>query len=180
MTSNLLSIRLLTRSFRLYCDSRLNSVILLRAIKEKLVLAVLLTILMFFLTPVMQSFNTSLAFEIWFRDLYQKPLNSILYVVFSILFGIFISLYLYSRKNCTDCKIKPGGKSGFTGSVIGFMIGVCPACFSFIAFLIPLSASIFLTTFAPIFLMVSIGIILHSIYSLGRFKSILVNKEIKP
>ncbi|MGI9010615.1 MAG: hypothetical protein ACR2F1_05460 [Nitrososphaeraceae archaeon] len=50
-----------------------NKIILLNAIKEKPFIAIVLAIVMFFITPIVQSFNTSLAFEIWFRDLYQKP-----------------------------------------------------------------------------------------------------------
>jgi len=151
---------------------------LIEAIKDKPILAATLAIGMFFVIPIIQSFNTSLAFEIWFRDLYQKPLNSVLYIAFSILFGMFITVYLHSRSSCIDCKTGKA-KSGVAGTVLGFMIGVCPACFSFIGFLIPLTASIFLTTLAPIFLLASIAIILYSIFRVGGFKSISVNRELE-
>lgn len=154
--------------------------LLFRAIKEKPLLVVALAVGMFFITPLIQSINTSLAFEIWFRDLYQKPLNSALYIIFSVLFGMFMTLYLYSKNNCIECKTSNVRKSGIAGTVLGFMIGVCPACFSFIGFLVPLSASIFLTTFAPIFMTASIAIILYSIYRAGAFKSISVNRQIEP
>jgi hypothetical protein len=150
-----------------------NNITLLNAIKEKPFIAIGLAITMFFITPIVQSFNTSLAFEIWFRDLYQKPLNSILYIVFSILFGMFISMYLYSRRNsCTSCDLKTTTRytSGFIGSVLGFMLGVCPACFSFVGFLLPLSTSIFLATYTPLFTLLSIAIIIFSINKLGGFK----------
>lgn len=147
----------------------MNNIRLLGAVKEKPVVAFVLAVAMFFVTPIIQTFYTSLAFEIWFRDLYQKPLNSALYVVFSILFGMYVSLYLHSRSKCIDCK-KNTSKSGFGGSMLGFMIGVCPACFSFIGFLVPLSTSILLTTYSPILLSISIAIIIFSIYKLGGFK----------
>ena len=158
----------------------MKEILLVKVIKEKPLLVVALAVVMFFVTPIIQSFNTSLAFEIWFRDLYQKPLNSSLYIIFSILFGMFMTLYLYSRNNCTDCKISKATKSGISGTILGFMIGVCPACFSFIGFLVPLSASLFLTGFAPIFMTASITIILFSIHRVGGFKSISVNREIEP
>src|SRR5215208_5981365 len=151
-----------------------NNIILLNAIKEKPFIAIGLAIAIFFITPIIQSFSTSLAFEIWFRDLYQKPLNSILYIVFSMLFGIFISMYLYSRRNkCTKCDIKTTyhSTSGFIGSFLGFMLGVCPACFSFVGFLLPLSTSILLTTYTPFFTLLSIAIIIFSINKLGGFKN---------
>ena len=157
----------------------MKEILLVKVIKEKPLLVVALAVVMFFVTPIMQSFNTSLAFEIWFRDLYQKPWNSVLYIIFSVLFGVFITLYLYSRNRCIDCKTSKATKSGITGTLLGFMIGVCPACFSFIGFLVPLSASIFLTTFAPKFMTASIAIILYSIHRVGGFKSISINREIE-
>ncbi len=159
-----------------------NNIILLNAIKEKPFIAIGLAIAMFFITPIAQSFSTSLAFEIWFRDLYQKPFNSILYIIFSILFGIFISMYLYSRRNkCTSCDLKTTTRhtSGFIGSFLGFVLGVCPACFSFIGFLLPLSTSIFLTTYTPFFTLLSIAIIIISINKLGGFKKVNANLFMK-
>ncbi|MGI9011714.1 MAG: hypothetical protein ACR2F1_11085 [Nitrososphaeraceae archaeon] len=154
-----------------------NSIMLLNAIKEKPFIAIGLAIAIFFITPIVQSFSTPLAFEIWFRDLYQKPLNSILYIVFSILFGIFISMYLYSRNKCIKCDLKKTyhSTSGFIGSFLGFMLGICPACFSFVGFLLPLSTSIFLTTYTPFFTLLSIAIIIFSINKLGGFKKVNSN-----
>ena len=158
----------------------MKEILLVRVIKEKPLFVVALAVVMFFVTPIIQSFNTSLAFEIWFRDLYQKPLNSTLYIIFSILFGMFVTLYLFFRNSCIECKTTKATKSGISGTILGFMIGVCPACFSFIGFLVPLSASIFLTTFSPIFMTASIAIILFSILRVGGFKTISVNREIEP
>lgn len=139
------------------------------AIKERPVITFVLIIVMFFITPIIQSINTPLAFEIWFRDLSQKPISAIMYGLFSILFGIFIALYLYTKSKCLDCK-KEDGRPGFVGSILGFVLGVCPACFSFIGFLVPLGTSIFLTTYSYIFLGLSIAIILFSIFKLGGFR----------
>ena len=157
----------------------MKEILLVKVIKEKPVLVIALAVVMFFVTPIIQSFNTSLAFEIWFRDLYQKPLNSALFIIFSVLFGMFITLYLYSKNRCIDCKTSKAAKSGIAGTLLGFVMGVCPACYSLIGFLVPLSASIFLTTFSPIFITASIAIILYSILRVGGFKSISVNREIE-
>jgi hypothetical protein len=157
----------------------MKEILLFRAIKEKPLLVIAFTAAMFFVTPIIQSFTTSLAFEIWSLEWYQKPLNSVLYIIFSVLFGMFMTLYLYVKKSCIECKASKPIKSGIAGTLLGFIIGVCPACFSFIAFLVPLSVSILLTTFAPIFMIVSIAIILYSIFKLGGFKSISVNREIE-
>lgn len=139
------------------------------AIKERPVITFVLIIVMFFITPIIQSINTPLAFEIWFRDLSQKPIIGIMYGLFSILFGIFIALYLYTRNKCLDCK-KEDGRPGFVGSTLGLVLGVCPACFSFIGFLLPLGTSIFLTSYSYLFIGLSAAIILFSIFKLGGFR----------
>ncbi|MPZ08289.1 MAG: hypothetical protein GEU26_18055 [Nitrososphaeraceae archaeon] len=139
------------------------------AIKKRPVITFMMIVTMFFITPLIQGFTTPLAFEIWFRDLLQKPTIAIMYGSFSVLFGIFISLYLYSRSKCLDCK-KEDTRPGFAGSLLGFVIGVCPACFSFIGVLLPLGTSIFLTSYSYIFTGLSIVIILFSISKLGGFR----------
>jgi hypothetical protein len=147
----------------------MTAIRLLTAVKEKPEVAVLSAVGIFFLLPLIQMLNTPLAFDIWFTDLQQKALNSMLYVAFSILFGAFISLYLFTRNKCFDCKPE-NARTGFAGSVAGFMVGVCPACFSFIGVLLPLGPTLFLTTYSPIFTAISIAIVLFSIYKLGGFR----------
>jgi 4-hydroxybenzoate polyprenyltransferase len=148
----------------------MKSLLLLEAIKEKPVIAVISAIGIFFVNPIIQSLSTPLAFQIWSTDILQKPESSIPYVAFSILFGIFISLYLYSKNKCIDCK--RDAKAGFGGSAFGFVLGVCPACFSFVGVLLPLGGSIFLTRYYPVFIVIAIAIILFSLYKLGGFKRI--------
>jgi hypothetical protein len=145
------------------------SIILIHAAKQKPLIAVSAAIGIFFLNPLIQSASTSLAFQIWFADIVQKPLNASLYVGFSILFGMFVSLYLFSKNQCLDCK--PNVKSGISGSALGLMLGVCPACFSFVGFLLPLSGSLFLTAYSPLFMLVSIGVIVFSIYKMAGFRT---------
>jgi hypothetical protein len=146
------------------------SIILIQATKQRLLIATAAAIGIFFLNPLIQSISTSLAFQIWFADIMQKPLNASLYIGFSILFGMFVSLYLFSKNQCIDCN--PNVKSGVGGSALGFMLGVCPACFSFIGFLLPLGGSLFLTAYSPLFMLVSIGIIVFSIYRMAGFRRI--------
>lgn len=151
----------------------MKSIILFEAAKAKPVIATLCAIGIFFVTPLFQTINTPLAFDIWFIDLTQKPASSIPYIIFSVLFGMFISLYLYTKNTCIDCKKKV--KTGFGGTALGFILGVCPACFSFVGFLLPLSGSLFLTAYAPLFILLSIGIMLFSINKMGGFKKTSIN-----
>jgi len=142
---------------------------IITAVKEKPFHAILSSLGIFLLVPVIQSINTTLAFEIWYKTLLDRPLNSILYIAFSVMFGMLISLYSYSKNKCIDCKERDIN-TGFGGAVLGFVLGICPACFSLIGVLLPLGGSIFLTTYAPIFTALSITIILFSIQRLGGFR----------
>lgn len=142
---------------------------LVAATKDKPAVAALAAAGIFFLMPVLQLINTPLAFEIWFLDLYQKPPSSIAYLAFSVLFGMFISLYLYAKNKCFDCRPEKA-RAGFAGSVVAFMVGVCPACFSFIGVLLPLGPTLFLTSYSPVFTGISIAMVLFSIYKLGGLK----------
>lgn len=139
------------------------------AFKEKPLHATLSAIGMFLLVPVIQLAITPLAFEIWYKTLIDRPLNSALYIIFSMLFGMLISLYFYAKNKCVDCK-KSDVNAGFGGATLGFALGVCPACFSLVGVLLPLGGSILLTQYAPVFTVLSIAIILFSIQRLGGFK----------
>jgi hypothetical protein len=147
----------------------MKTIRLFSAIRERSILTGLLAVTIFFITPLIQSINTPLAFEIWFRELIQKPVSVVAYGSFSFLFGIFVPLYLYTKSKCLDCK-KKDARPGFGASILGLLLGVCPTCFSFIGFLLPLGTSIFLTTYSPLFTGLSIAIIVFSIFKLGGFK----------
>lgn len=146
----------------------MKNILLFKAVKERPVIAILSAVGIFFINPLIQLLNTSLAFDIWFTDLFQKSFSSVPYVAFSVLFGLFIALYFYAKNKCIGCK--PNVKTGVGGTTLGFLVGVCPACFSFIGFLLPLGGSLFLTNYSPLFLLVSIGIIVFSINKMGGFK----------
>ena len=145
----------------------------INAIRTRRLIAIISSIAIFFLLPIIQSITTPLAFEIWFMDIVNKPLNSALYIIFSILFGMYVSLYVYSKRNvCIECNSMNANKTGLIGSALGFLIGVCPACFSFIAFLLPLGSSIFLSLYSPLFTLIAIAVIAYSIYRFGGFKRV--------
>jgi len=139
------------------------------AFKEKPFHAIFSTIGIFLLVPIIQLVVTPLAFEIWYRTLIDRPLNSILYIIFSVMFGMLISLYIYATNKCVDCK-KSEANAGFGGATLGFVLGVCPACFSLIGVVLPLGGGILLTQYAPAFTLLSIVIIFFSIHRLGGFK----------
>jgi hypothetical protein len=110
---------------------------------------------------------------VWFVSLTTIPLNAALYILFSILFGLVVSLQVYSMRNPGVCKIsntKKGLRTGAFGTFFGFFIGVCPACVGLLGLILPLGVILTLTAFGWVFMLIAIGIMIFSIYHLGGFK----------
>ncbi|MDE1765587.1 MAG: hypothetical protein KGI27_04825 [Thaumarchaeota archaeon] len=149
----------------------------MRAARDNPVLVILSALAIFFVTPLVGIVDTSLSFQIWFAQIDHDLPSSITYVAFAILFGLFIQLYRYSKNKCIDCGRY--AKTGAVGTTFGFLIGVCPACFSFIGFLLPLGGSLFLTAYSPLFLLASIGILIFSINKMGGFRKVSANYKME-
>jgi len=100
-----------------------------------------------------------------------STIHNILYT----LWHVYITLHVCEERYiCIDCErvdIKASNaNTGILGTVIGFIIGVCPACFSLIGVLLPLGVSITLSAYSSYFTLLSIAIILFSIFKLGGVK----------
>jgi hypothetical protein len=147
---------------------KMNTFVLMQAAKENPLLVTLSALAIFFVTPVVGIVSTSLSLKIWFAQIDRDPAGSIPYIAFSIMFGLFIQSYRFSKNKCIDCS--RDAKTGIAGTTLGSLIGVCPACFSFIGFLLPLGGSLFLTAHSPLFLLAAIGTLLFSIYKMGEFR----------
>ena len=138
-----------------------------RSLKWGIVAAIIVAIVL----PVIQTGFFQNSFESWYLTLLKSPLNSSLYVAFSLLFGALISLQVYNLdKKCKECDTKTGKRTGFFGVVIGLLIGICPACIGLLGLILPLGTSLTLTYYGWVFMIVSIGILILSIYLLGGFK----------
>jgi len=107
----------------------------------------------------------------WYLTLADRPLNTGLYIVFSSLFGLLVSLQLYNKHICKTCNIKMDNKKatsfGGLGAFFGFALGVCPACIGLIGLLLPLTVSITLTNYSWLFMGIAIAIMLASLKFLG-------------
>ena len=106
----------------------------------------------------------------WFEIiLNQSILNFILYLLFSILFGLVVSLNIYNWKNKT-CSIRGSTGSLGLGSILAIFTSQCSACVSLATLFLPLSAISLLVKYNTFFNLISIGILLFSIYLVGGFK----------
>jgi len=139
--------------------------------RKSLMYGITATVIVAIVLPVIQTGFFQNSFESWYLTLLKSPLNSSLYVIFSLLFGALISLQIYNLdKKCKECNTKAGKRTGFFGVVVGLLIGICPACIGLLGLILPLGTSLTLTYYGWAFMIVAIGILILSIYLLGGFK----------
>jgi len=141
--------------------------------KRSLRSGIIATVVIALILPIIQTGFFQNSFRAWYLTLLKSPLNSTLYLAFSLLFGLLVSLQIYNLKNpklCKDCNTKKGASTGYFGAFFGFFVGICPACVGLIGLIFPLGISLTLTYYSWIFMLVSIAIMLLSLYLLGGFK----------
>lgn len=106
--------------------------------------------------------------DVWFKTMAGISYTLFLYPIMAVLTGSFVVLYTYN-KQCKTCEINPA--KGISASILGVLLGACPACIPAIAFFLPLSLTITLSYFSWAFLIVSITILLFALYKMGGFKN---------
>lgn len=109
--------------------------------------------------------------NVWFKTLTGLFPTNIGYPFLVLLIGIYVALFVYSKKNPLLCPVKKK-KSGVFGGVVGVLFGACPACIPSIAFFLPLGLTIFLSHYSWLFLLLAIIFLIFAIYRMGGFKKI--------
>jgi len=105
----------------------------------------------------------------WIAIYANTPYLFYLYPAIAILSGIYVGLYVYNKKVAPCCSVETTG-GGAVGSLVGILLGACPACIPVIAVFLPLAFNVFLSRIAPIFSLISISILLLVIYRMNGFK----------
>ena len=111
---------------------------LLEVQKQKKYLAITIAgfLVMFFVYPLVQTFLNPANLDVWWATI--PPINLALYIIFSALFGLVLSLQIYQLRQPKVCK--PGTVSGTVGTVLSFFIAQCPACAGLASLLLPVGA----------------------------------------
>ena len=141
--------------------------------KKSLISGTIAVLIVALVIPIIQTGFFQNNFKLWFSTMIKNPLNSLLYIIFSLVFGLMISLQVFNLKHpklCKDCDAKKGVRTGISGGVVGLLIGICPACIGLIGFVFPLGVSLTLTYYGKLFILLAIIIMTLSIYLLGGFK----------
>ena len=105
----------------------------------------------------------------WFDTLTSLFPTNILYPILVILTGSFTAIYVYKREKLKVCI---SSKSGGFASLIGFILGACPACIPAIGFFLPLTFTITLSYLSWIILLISVLVLLFVIYKQGAFRKV--------
>lgn len=109
--------------------------------------------------------------NVWFLTLTSKFPTNILYPIFALLIGSYAALYVYDRKVAKCCRVD-ATKASAASSILGILLGACPACIPALAFFLPLSLTIAIGYYSWIILLASIALILFSIWRAGGFQKL--------
>ncbi len=133
--------------------------------KNYFILCVLLTISMAILYPYIQSLGN---LEEWFMTI--TPPNFILYIVFSVLFGVAMTLQIYNIKEIKMCQLRTV-ESSIASVVAEFFVVQCPVCISFLTLFLPATAIALLTLYNVYISLFAVVLLIVTIYLLGGFKT---------
>ena len=107
--------------------------------------------------------------DVWLQTLMSKFPTNILYPIFALLIGSYAALYTYDRKVAKCCRVSAATAAP---SLLGIVLGACPACIPALAFFLPLSLTIAIGYYSWVILLASIALILFSIWRAGGFQKL--------
>ena len=122
------------------------------------------SVLMFFILPLVQTMG--LHTDLWYTTI--PALNLLLFVAFCLSFGIYLSFMIY-RFRAKKCGIEHAG-GGIIGTAAALVVGACPACAGLTALVLPLGIVMILAVFGPLIMVVSICLMVFSVYLNGGFR----------
>lgn len=126
--------------------------------------------------PILQSLVTGGLhnLNLWFAV--TPKYNVFLLVIFSILFGLLLSLQVYNLK-IKVCNIKNktvSATAGGLGTFITFLVPACPACLSILSLLLPGAYALYITQFFikfnTLLLLFGTFLLILGLWILGGFK----------
>ena len=123
------------------------------------------TIAMLIAYPYLQSFGNV---DIWFQVIEID--NIILYLSFSVLFGLLVSMQAHSISMPKACRLQ-SGSLGTAGTIAGFFVAQCPSCAVLLSLFLPFNAIIFIVTYNTWLTLGTIALMLLAIHLLGGFKN---------
>jgi len=106
--------------------------------------------------------------EIWLQTLASKFPTNVLYPLFAALVGNYVALYTYDKKVVRCCRVNATRTAA--PSILGMLLGACPACIPALALFLPLSFTIAIGYYSWIILLVSIILISFSLWRAGAFQ----------
>ncbi|MBI4171056.1 MAG: hypothetical protein HY514_05125 [Candidatus Aenigmarchaeota archaeon] len=99
--------------------------------------------------------------------------NAALFIIFVALFGLTVSYQIYLWRQPKVCSINQKTSAAGTSSaatLAAFFVAQCPACASLSALLLPVGAATFLSKASTVINIISIALMLFTLYYLGAFK----------
>ncbi|MEK6852422.1 MAG: hypothetical protein AABX59_00955 [Nanoarchaeota archaeon] len=146
--------------------------------KKYLALAVISALVMLVAYPLIQTYVSGgiNVIDLWFTV--TKPINLVLYALFSILFGLFLTLHIYNlrQKVCSIKEKRTSASSGGIGTILAVLVPQCPACLSLVALFLPAATAVsvagFLSKYNTLLLILSTTLLILGIYLLKGFEKV--------
>lgn len=135
-------------------------------IHEKyLAVAIVSAIAMLIVYPIFQSLGNV---GTWIT--FIKPSNFLLYLVFSVLFGITLAVQYHSfKEKSKSCELKSVPSQA--GSILGLFAFQCPACIPVLAQVLGLNTVVFLSVYKTPLILIGLALMFVSLHLLGAFKN---------
>ncbi len=130
-----------------------------------LLITVLATLAMLIVYPAIQSLGQV---AIWFAVI--EPANLAVYVIFSILFGLLVSLQVYTKREAKACPVGKSAGFGSVGTLAGFFIAQCPTCALLLSLFLPFPAILLVSQYNLALTLGSMALLLLGIHLLGGFR----------
>lgn len=111
------------------------------------------------------------SFEVWLATLTAQFPNNIIYPAFAFFAGTYTVVYLYQRQAKNTCPAVPQ-RTGTAASLVGVVLGFCPACIPALLFFLPLSVTIAIGHLSWVILLAALVFLIYSIFRMQGFSQI--------
>lgn len=107
--------------------------------------------------------------SVWLQTLTSKFPMNVLYPVYALAVGSYAALFTYDRKVAPCCRVG-GRRLGVMPSVLGALLGACPACIPVVAAVLPLSVTTALGYYSWLILLTALLLTVGWLWWLGGFR----------
>ena len=112
----------------------------------------------------------------WLRFFYYYSPQNYLLSLMTVLCGLYVGLYVYNKTVAACCPMG-NARTDAVGSLIGIVLGVCPACIPVLGFFLPLTVTMYLSYASWVFTVIAIAVLGFGISRFNGFKKVAMEED---